>query len=128
MALHRTVSCDTPDCLALYLAVPKAGPDAALFAARRAGWDVSSSGLTMHCPSCTTSGHPVHERGTCPTCSGATHDGRQGEVCHYCGSVRPFPTDEDDELEAVVDEDQEHVDHHRGSDVLTVVRTEGSRP
>lgn len=129
MALHRAVGCDTTGCLALHLAVPQAGPDAALFAARRAGWDVTAGGLVMRCPSCASGGLPVLERGDCPVCMGSTHDGRQGEVCDHCGHVKPFPSDEDGDELAAVDEDQEEehdVDHHRGGDVFTLLHTEGS--
>ncbi|MFH8797656.1 hypothetical protein [Streptomyces sp. NPDC017941] len=119
MALHRAVGCDTIGCLALHLAAPPAGPDAALFAARRAGWAITASGLRMICPACANGGLPVLERGDCPVCMGSTYDGRQGGVCHYCGHTTPDPADED----------QEHGDvHHRG-DVFTVLGTEGrARP
>lgn len=130
MALHRAVGCDTTDCLALYLAVPQAGPDAALFAARRAGWNVGPAGIITRCPACSDGRAPVSERGNCPACMGSTHDGRQGEICHHCGHVTPFPADEDGVELAAVDEDQEHdADHHRGGDVFTVLHTEGrARP
>lgn len=108
MALHRAVGCDTDGCLALYLAVPQSGMDAALFAARRVGWDVSTSGLATRCPACHNGGLVVHERGNCPVCMGSTYDGRNGEVCHHCGHMTPHPADEDGDELAVVDEDQAH--------------------
>lgn len=122
MALHRAVGCDTSACLALYIAAPRLGPAAAQYAAARAGWEISAGGLVNICPSCRKGGNPLLERGNCPTCSGSTHDDdiQRVEVCRHCGHTTPFP---------VVDEDQEDdADHHRGGDVLAVVRTEGSRP
>ncbi|MGW3910547.1 hypothetical protein ACWEBX_03330 [Streptomyces sp. NPDC005070] len=113
MSLHYAVSCDNEGCVALHVAKPRLGRDAAVFAARRAGWDVSTSGLTTRCPSCTTGGLPVMERGNCPTCTGRTHNCRWGETCQYCGHLTPD------------DEDQEaDVEHHQADSDGPAVRTE----
>ncbi|MET7738369.1 hypothetical protein ABZT02_44945 [Streptomyces sp. NPDC005402] len=101
MALHRAVGCDTSACLALYLAAPQLGPDAAQHAAARVGWSITAGGLVNRCPSCARGGLPVLERGECPVCTGSTFDRADAEVCHYCGHVTPHPGEADDE-------DQEH--------------------
>ncbi|MFJ8607352.1 hypothetical protein ACIRH0_09205 [Streptomyces sp. NPDC093675] len=108
MALHRAVGCDTDGCVALYLAAPRLGADAAQFAAVQAGWTVTMGGLTNRCPSCARDGLPVLERGDCPVCTGSTFDGRDGEQCHHCGHVTPYPEPDvyDDEDQAA-DLDQE---------------------
>lgn len=111
MALHRAVGCDTNGCLALYVAVPQSGPDAALYAAQRAGWDIKTSILSTRCPACRNGGPCVNERGGCPVCMGSTYDGRNGEVCHFCGHVVPFPVDDEGDELAPVDEDQAQHDH-----------------
>lgn len=128
MALHRAVACDTDGCLALYVAVPQSGPDAALYAARRVGWDINTSGLSTHCPACRNGDPAVNERGGCPVCMGSTYDGRHGEVCHFCGHVVPFAADDEGDELADVDEHQEpDVDHGQaGGDVVTVAHAEGS--
>lgn len=122
MPLHRAVSCDADGCLALYLAAPPLGPDAAVFAARRAGWNISAHGLTTRCPACSTGRTPVLERGDCPTCTGRTHHNRRGEVCQYCGHLVP---DQDTD-----DGDQEQHDHGQDdAELLAVVHPEkSSRP
>lgn len=126
MALHRAVGCDTDGCLALYVAVPQSGPDAALYAAQRAGWDIKPSVLSTRCPACRNGGPVVSERGDCPVCMGATYDGRSGEVCHFCGHLMPHQADEGDEL-AVVDEDQVQHDHGQedGEQLATAAAPEG---
>jgi hypothetical protein len=91
MTLHRAVGCDTDACVALYVAAPQLGPDAALYAAARAGWSVTASGLTARCPSCVRGGLPVLEAGECPACRGRTTCMRHCEVCQYCGHIAPHP-------------------------------------
>ncbi|MGV9277707.1 hypothetical protein [Streptomyces griseosporeus] len=95
MPLHRAVGCDTDGCLALYIAAPRLGPDAALYAARRAGWTVAPGGLATRCPCCARGGLPVLERGDCPVCTGYTFAAQDGDRCHYCGHVTPEYDDED---------------------------------
>lgn len=128
MALHRAVGCDTDGCLALYVAAPQSGPDAALYAAHRAGWDVSKSALFItRCPACCSGGPVVSERGDCPVCMGATYDGRHGEVCHFCGHLTPHTADEDDDGPAAADEDQVQHDHgQEDGEQLAAAAPEGS--
>ncbi|MGA5552635.1 hypothetical protein [Streptomyces pseudogriseolus] len=109
MTLHRAVGCDVNACLALYVAAPQLGPDAALYAAQRAGWEVHAGGLSTRCPSCARDGLPVLERGECPVCCGSTVDTPEGERCHHCGHVLPHPCDPGEELE-VVAADADHGD------------------
>ncbi|GAA2704792.1 hypothetical protein GCM10010310_79130 [Streptomyces violaceolatus] len=101
MPLHRAVGCDTTGCLALYLAAPQLGRDAAQFAAVRAGWSVTAGGLTSRCPCCARGGLPVLERGDCPVCTGTTFSREDAEVCHHCGHTTAHPAD------AYDDEDKE---------------------
>ncbi|MFK0064188.1 hypothetical protein ACIQTN_33820 [Streptomyces werraensis] len=108
MTLHRAVCCDTDGCIALYVAAPQLGPDAALYAAERAGWEVRAAGLSTRCPCCARGGLPVLERGECPVCGGSTYAAAEGDRCHHCGHVLPAPpdwgedTDEDQDDEAAV--------------------------
>jgi len=98
MPLHHAVTCTTDGCRALYLAAPRLGRDAALHAAQRAGWAVSTGGLSTRCPACHRAGLPVLERGDCPVCGGALGPSRSGDRCHYCGHLLPPPPVElDDE-------------------------------
>ena len=84
----NAVTCDGPNCLALFLR-PADLPDgqsmkAALTAA---GW---RSGLDGHlCPGCATGRGPVCERGECPRCCGSTIDLAAGVCCRYCGLLQP---------------------------------------
>lgn len=39
------------------------------------------------------------ERGSCVACCGSTVDLDAGEVCHWCGAIRPHPDDEDQDDE-----------------------------
>lgn len=94
MTLHRAVGCDTDACLALYVAAPQLGPDAALYATSRAGWSVTDSGLATCCPSWAWGGLPALEAGECPACRGRTTSMWHGEECQYCGHVAPHPLDE----------------------------------
>ncbi|MFI1962431.1 hypothetical protein ACH46L_31690 [Streptomyces althioticus] len=94
MPLHRAVGCDTDACLALYVAQPRLGPDAALYAAERAGWEVRANGLSIRCPCCARGDLPVLERGECPVCGGATFPAQGGDRCHYCRHLLPVPDDE----------------------------------
>ncbi|MFE0824145.1 hypothetical protein [Streptomyces sp. NPDC058847] len=101
MTLHRAVSCNTDACVALFVAEPRLGPDAALYAAARAGWSVTAGGLTTKCPCCARGGLPVLERGDCPVCGGSTFAAVDGDRCHHCRHLIPDP-------EPFGDEDQEH--------------------
>ncbi|WP_461712347.1 hypothetical protein [Streptomyces sp. DSM 41013] len=105
MTLHRAVGCDTDGCVALYVAPPRLGPDAALYAAGRAGWDVPTSGLTAHCPACARGGLPVLEAGECPACRGRTTAMQHGEVCQYCGHVAPPPPGWDEDADEHQDDE-----------------------
>ncbi|GAA1011483.1 hypothetical protein ACFQWA_28010 [Streptomyces thermogriseus] len=92
MTLHRAVACDTDGCAALYVADPRLGVDAVLHAADRAGWRISSGGITTLCPSCAQGSLPVLERGDCPRCCGSTFTSQNGDQCRYCGHLIPRPS------------------------------------
>ncbi|MFD9496882.1 hypothetical protein ACFWA1_36010 [Streptomyces sp. NPDC060005] len=125
MTLHRAVRCDTDGCLALFVVPPQLGPDAAVYAARRAGWNVTTSGITARCPAC-RAGTPVLERGDCPYCCGRTHHISGGERCEYCGHVESYPDDDGAEL---VDDVEDQEQHEHGQDdveqLLAAARAEG---
>lgn len=107
MTLHRAVACDTDVCVALFVAPPHLGPDAALYAAARAGWSVTAGGLSTRCPCCARGGLPVLERGDCPQCGGSTFAAQEGDRCHHCGHVIPAPPEEYDDEDQAADDDQE---------------------
>lgn len=88
--IRNAVTCDRPDCLALFLrpdGLPPEEPFETAVAA--AGWQNLPEGHA--CPSCTAGTGPVLERGECPRCSGSTVDRQAGAVCHYCRHVEPHP-------------------------------------
>ncbi|MFC7512616.1 hypothetical protein ACFQV4_29790 [Streptomyces thermocarboxydus] len=71
MTLHRAVCCDVDACLALYVAAPRLGPDAALYAAQRAGWEVRAAVSPPGAPAAPGAACPSWSAGTARCAEGA---------------------------------------------------------
>ncbi|MFD9152130.1 hypothetical protein ACFWDF_33835 [Streptomyces diastaticus] len=124
--MFRTaVTCDRPDCLALYIE-PDANPHALPGPhtdtrgedvldldqlVEIAGWvtipvvlvrpGLPDTDVTGHiCPACVADRGPVYELGECPRCGGRTTDIPAGARCQYCHGTTPHPDDDDQEHDA----------------------------
>ncbi|MBC9731158.1 hypothetical protein [Streptomyces sp. TRM68367] len=91
MTLVLATVCDTTECLALHIGLPGADDAFERAAAERAGWDLTRPDGPHYCPACRTGRGPVVELGECPRCHGSTEALRDGERCHGCGHLTPYP-------------------------------------
>lgn len=91
--IRDAVTCDRPDCLALFLEPDDLAEDEEFeTAVQAAGWQHLPDGHI--CPACAGGRGPVLERDECPRCTGRTVDLAQASTCMYCQHPVPHSVDE----------------------------------
>lgn len=99
--IRDAVTCDRPDCMAVYLEPipdptampglddrPTRAEDVLEFEqlVHLAGW-VQDDKTGHSCPACTAGRGPVMKLGECPSCMGRTTDRADSSICLYCRTI-----------------------------------------